>query len=63
MAVHFSPTVLANGTALILHMTLYRLFYADWYIALLLGGPGFLYVALACAVAVPFADSLRRVQR
>lgn len=56
-------SVLANATALILHMTLYRLFYADWYIALLLGGPGFLYVALACAVAVPFADSLRRVQR
>jgi len=56
-------SLLANGTGLILHMTLYRLFYADWYIALLLGGPGFLYVALACAVAVPFADSLRRVQR
>lgn len=46
-----------------LHMVLYRLFFADWYVALLVLGPGFLYVWLACLIAVPFAHSLRRVQR
>ena len=52
-----------NATGLILHVTLYRLFLADWYVAMVILGPGFLYVALAVAVAVPFADSLRRIQR
>ncbi len=56
-------SVLTNATGLVLHITLYRLFLADWYVATLLAGPGFLYVVLACAVAVPFADSLRRIQR
>lgn len=54
---------LSSATGLALHMVLFRLFYADWYVAMVLGGPGFLYVLLACAVAVPFADSLRKVQR
>ncbi|MDG1478037.1 MAG: hypothetical protein P8R54_00535 [Myxococcota bacterium] len=53
----------ANATGLILHVTLYRLFLADWYVAMVILGPGFLYVAIAVAVAVPFADSLRRIQR
>jgi len=56
-------SLLSSATGLALHMVLFRLFYADWYVAMVLGGPGFLYVILACAVAVPFADSLRRVQR
>ena len=56
-------SLLSSATGLALHMVLFRLFYADWYIAMVLAGPGFLYVILACAVAVPFADSLRRVQR
>lgn len=53
----------ANATGLILHVTLYRLFLADWYVAMVILGPGFLYVAIAVAVAVPFAESLRRIQR
>ena len=53
----------ANATGLILHVTLYRLFLADWYVAMVILGPGFTYVAIAVAVAVPFADSLRRIQR
>ena len=53
----------ANATGLVLHITLYRLFLADWYVAMVIIGPGFLYVAIAAAVAVPFADSLRRIQR
>ena len=60
----FGLASLASSAAgIALHMVLYRLFYADWYIAMMLLGPGFLYVVAACAVAVPFADSLRRVQR
>jgi len=60
----FGLASLASAAAgIALHMVLYRLFYADWYIAMMLLGPGFLYVVAACAVAVPFADSLRRVQR
>jgi hypothetical protein len=53
----------ANATGLILHVTLYRLFLADWYVAMVILGPGFLYVVLAVAVAVPLSDSLRRIQR
>jgi hypothetical protein len=41
--------------------TLYRLYYAGWYVALLAAGPGFAYVALGCAVAAPIAASLRRI--
>jgi hypothetical protein len=51
----------ASATALALNMVLYRLFYADWYIAMVLALPGFLYVLVACAIAVPFADALRQV--
>lgn len=56
-------SLLASATGLVLHVTLYRLFLADWYVALILALPGFAYVALACALAVPFAESLRRIQR
>ena len=52
-----------SAVGLVLHMTLYRLFFADWYIALLIALPGFVYVAIAMGVAVPFAASLRRVAR
>jgi hypothetical protein len=52
-----------SAVGLVLHMTLYRLYFADWYIALLIALPGFLYVAVAMLVAVPFAASLRRVAR
>ncbi len=56
-------SLVGGALAFALHMVLFRLFFADWYIALLLAGPGFLYVVAACRLAVPFADSLRRVQR
>ena len=60
----FASTSLITGvTGIAVSMVLYRLFYADWFIAMLLGGPGFLYVLVACWLAVPFADSLRQVQR
>ena len=56
-------SVLTSATGLVLHVTLYRLFLADWYVAMVLVGPGFLYVVAACALAVPFSESLRRIQR
>jgi hypothetical protein len=52
-----------SAVGLVLHMTLYRLFFATWYIVLLVALPGFLYVGIAMLVAVPFAASLRRVAR
>lgn len=56
-------SVLASATGLVLHVTLYRLFLAPWYVAAVLAFPGFLYVLLAVGLAVPFAHSLRQVQR
>lgn len=45
-----------------MHIVLFRLYFADWYLALQALGPGFLYVVIACALAVPFAASLRKVE-
>lgn len=56
-------SVATTATGIVLHAVLYRLFFATWYIAMLLIGPGFLYVLFACGFAVPFAASLRRIQR
>jgi hypothetical protein len=53
--------VAAMATGLCVAAALYRLYYAAWYVALLLAVPGFLYVALGCWVAVDLAASLRRV--
>lgn len=44
-----------------LHTVLYRLSFASWYVAMQVAVPGFLYVAIAGWLAVPFARSLRRV--
>jgi hypothetical protein len=41
---------------------LYRLWYAGWFVVLTLGLPGFAYTVVACALAVPFAESLRKVE-
>jgi hypothetical protein len=64
LAAAFGIASLATtATGIVLHAVLYRLFFAGWYVALLLAGPGFVYVLLACGFAVPFADSLRKIQR
>lgn len=57
------PSALSSAAGLVLAMVFYRLYYAPWYMALLIAGPGFLYVGLGVALAVPFAEALRRVQR
>ncbi len=54
-------TALLTLCGLWLHMVLYRLSFAGWYIGMQVGLPGFLYVVLACQLAVPFARSLREV--
>ncbi|MBT3217901.1 MAG: hypothetical protein HN348_02310 [Proteobacteria bacterium] len=53
--------VLATACALVVSVVMYRLYYAGWYVALILTLPGFIYVVAACWLAVDFADSLRRV--
>lgn len=68
-SVGFASLVLAfaPGSALLtlaglwLHTVLYRLHFATWYVLLQVGLPGFLYVVVACGLAVPFARSLREV--
>lgn len=55
-------SVAAMACGLALQVVLYRLWLAPWYVAALLVGPAFLYVIVAVALAVPFADSLRRVE-
>jgi hypothetical protein len=45
-----------------LHVILYRLFFATWYVALQVLVPGLLYTVIACRLAAPFAASLRKVE-
>ncbi|GDX80036.1 hypothetical protein LBMAG42_18470 [Deltaproteobacteria bacterium] len=53
-----------TGTAasLVLHAALFRLYFAPWYVAMVLIGPGFLYVLAAAGVADRVASQLRRVE-
>lgn len=68
-SIGFASLVLAfaPGSALLtlaglwLHTVLYRLHFATWYVLLQVGLPGFLYVVVACGLAVSFARSLREV--
>ena len=55
--------VAATAVGLVVTATLYRLYLAEWYVAALLLLPGTAYVAVGCALAVPFAESLREVRR
>lgn len=62
LATAFVGASLCTAAAgLALQVVLYRLWLDPTYVAALLAGPSALYVALACALAVPFAESLRRV--
>lgn len=54
--------VCATATALVLSVVLYRLYFAAWYVALILAVPGFLYVLVGCWIALDFAAALRRVE-
>jgi len=52
---------LSVAAGLVVTVVLYRLFLADWYVAMMLLLPGFLYVVAGCWLAVRFAESLRKV--
>jgi hypothetical protein len=45
-----------------MHIVLFRLFFAPWYMLLQVLVPGLLYTVIACRVATGFAASLRRVE-
>ena len=53
--------VAGMATGLAVAAVVYRLYYAPWYVAMLLAGPGFLYVLAGARVAVVLATSVRRV--
>ncbi len=55
------PNAVGTATGLAISVVLYRLYYADWYLVATVALPGLVYAAVGCAVAVPFARSLRRV--
>jgi len=57
-----SASLLSTASGLVLHVMWYRLYFAAWYVAMILALPGFAYVLLGCAIAVPFAASLRQVE-
>lgn len=54
--------VLTTLSGLWLHVVLYRLFFADWYLVMQALVPGGLYAGVAAWMAWPFATSLRRVE-
>ncbi len=45
-----------------MHILLFRLSFAPWYVAMQVLIPGLLYAVIACRIAVDFAASLRRVE-
>lgn len=56
-------SVLSSATGMVLSVTLYRLYLAGWYIALMLALPGFLYVLIGAALSLPVAARLREIRR
>ncbi|MCA9571724.1 MAG: hypothetical protein KC656_27995, partial [Myxococcales bacterium] len=55
------PNGLLTAFGLAVSVVVYRLWYAEGYLLALVLGPGLLYPAIGCALAGPFAASLRRV--
>ncbi len=55
-------SMLSAATSMVLHTVLYRLFFAEWYVVMIVLGPGLLYTLAAVGVADRVAQSLRRVE-
>lgn len=53
---------LGTAASLVLHSALFRLYYAPWYVAMVLAGPGFAYALAASGLAERIATQLRRVE-
>jgi hypothetical protein len=63
LAVAFGGAAVATTlSGLWISVVLYRLFYAPWFMGLLVLVPGLLYAVIACRIATGFAASLRAVQ-
>lgn len=63
MGLAFSvASVVGIAVGLVVAAVLYRLYFAGWYVALVLAVPGLLYTVIACWLATGFAASLRRVE-
>lgn len=54
-------SVVVTLAGLWLHVILFRLYFADWYVALQVLVPGLLYTTIAARLATEFADGLRKV--
>lgn len=55
-------SVFTAAASLIFHSVLYRLYYAEWYVVMILAGPGFLYPIFGAVVGESIATALRRVE-
>ncbi len=55
-------SLLSMAGSMASQIVLFRLYYAAWFVVLMLALPGFLYDVIACALATAFAASLREVQ-
>ena len=62
LCVALVPAACASAaTGLCLHVVLYRLFFAPWYVVAVLLLQGVVYVVIGCRLAVGLADGLREV--
>lgn len=55
-------SLLATTSGLVLHTTLYRLWFAPWYVAMILMFPGFIYPLVGVWLSGGLAASLKRVE-
>lgn len=55
-------STLSMAGGLVLSAVFYRMYYAGWYVAMLLVFPGFVYSLLASWLSLGFTDGLRRVE-
>ena len=52
--------ILYGAAGMALHISLYRLYYADWYIAMMLLGPGFYILSLQLGFPFPLPKVFQR---
>ena len=55
-------TTLSMAGGLVLSAVFYRMYYATWYVVMLLALPGFVYSLIATGLSIRFTDALRRVE-
>lgn len=55
-------SLLTSAASMVFHAVLYRLFFAEWYVVMILAGPGFTYTVIGTLVGDRIATALRRVE-